>query len=78
MTQAIIQPNEFILRVEEDAKEIKLVLRNPHCEIPNNCDYDIDAYIALMAIMQHFKALSRKKKMIVPLDIEIPDDDSDT
>lgn len=57
MSQAVLQPNEFIIRVEQDEGNFIFVIRNPHDEPPNSGEFDTAAYINLIFLLKHFKSL---------------------
>lgn len=55
MNQAIIQPNEFTVKVELSEAGVKFTLRNPHIEIGQDQEYNLGAWEILKACMNMFK-----------------------
>lgn len=72
MTQAILRRHEFIIRVEDNGTRLKFAVRNPHLEPGQEGTYDVDAYVAVCALLE-FASLRRKKMKPKPL----ADDESD-
>ena len=52
MTQAILRPNEFIIRVEEEEDEYVIHIRNPHVEVGQDNTYDLRGMHYLTAFLQ--------------------------
>lgn len=55
MNQAILQSNEFIVKVEATAEGLKISIRNPHIELGQDGEYDLGALEMLKALMVTFK-----------------------
>lgn len=52
MTQAILKPNEFILRVDHVKDDVRIYLRNPHTETRMDGTYDVFAMKIIKMLLQ--------------------------
>lgn len=61
MTQAILRPNEFIIRVEEEDDEFVIHIRNPHSDIGQNNAYDISSLHYLASFLKAAAKLHKQR-----------------
>ena len=64
MTQAILKPNEFIVGIEDNGDEMRMIVRNPHTEIGQSGDYDHTMLLYLCSYLEAAAKLKYRPKTL--------------